>query len=365
MADTPLTVRLLALLFSVWLILSECFAPVHSHHGWEWLVTASIAVPLVVLAAPGGLRLQSFRALFLTISTLLGLYALIEGFLLHRNVLFARLFEHESWWTSQEHSASYRVTTLLGHPLVNGTVFSAAAVLAASDFLCRSSRPRLALARIAILIGATMATHSRGAALALGVGLIIVIFFTRAGRVRANRRLVLTICSILGAAALIYGLQARDESKHGQESAEVRVAVIKRASETVRKLEPFGAGPGESDYYRTVKHLPGSTIDLENSYAELAVSLGLPGLLLAAALLIAIAVAGLRNPLTVGEAAVFAAILVDVGTFNALEGHPVVLVLIGLFAISIIAGKDTTTTRAPSSTSLNSPTLEGLAGDLT
>jgi len=343
---------MLAILLGTWLALSQIFAPLHSHHGWEWLLTANVTVVFAVLAAPAGLKPQSFRSLFLLTTTALGIYAVLEGFILHRNVLFGPLFEHASWWVGQQHSASYRVSTLLGHPLINGTVFSAAAVLAASELVQKPRRSGIALVRLMILIGATAATHSRGASIALIVGLLVVISFSRdRGEGQGTRRLVLVVGSILGATLLIYGLQARDESQQGQQSAAVRAAVAKRASEALHGLEPFGAGPGESDYYRTVRRLPGWKIDLENSYAELAVSLGPIGLSLAVALLIAIVVVGLQSALVTGEAAALLTILVAIAGFNAIEGHVVVLVLIGLFAISIITGRESSATSAARSRS--------------
>jgi len=335
--QTPPALYILASLFGVWLALSEAFAPLHTHRGWEWLVTVGIAVIFSIISAPTGLKSRDFRALFLNVASVLGLYALLEGFLLHRNVLFGALFEHTIWWANQQHEVSYRVTTLLGHPLINGLVFSAASVLAASDLMQKPQRPRVALARLVVLIGATAATHSRGAAIALAVGVVVVLVFTHGrGREQATRRLILVVCSLLGAALLIYSLAARDESSQGQASAQVRVTVIKHTSETLRGLEPFGAGPGESEDYRKVKQLPGSEIALENSYAELAVSLGPPGALLMVALLATVVIFGVQNELVVGEAAALLTILVDIGGFNAVEGHRPVLILIALLAISVI-----------------------------
>jgi hypothetical protein len=337
---TPSILRILAFLLGAWLVLSEIFAPLHTHHGLEWLLVAGITMVFAVLTAPTGLKPQSFRSLFLAVATILGVYALLEGVFIHHNILFGFLFEHDTWWATVQGNVSYRVTTLLGHPLINGTVFSAAAVLAASDVMQKPQRLRVALIRLMILVAAVATTHSRGAAIALAVGLLMVIVFSRGrGEGQGTRRLVLITGAILGATLLIYGLQARDESRGGQQSAAVRVNVIKRASETLHGLEPFGAGPGESEAYRTAKQLPGWQLDLENSYAEVAVSLGPIGLLLVVALLIAIVVLGLQNDLVVGEAAALFTLAVDIGGFNAIEDQKSVLVIIGLFIISIITAQ--------------------------
>ncbi|HLM86625.1 MAG TPA: O-antigen ligase family protein [Solirubrobacteraceae bacterium] len=335
--QTPTALRLLACLLGVWFVLSYVFAPLHTHRGAEWLVTATIVMVITVISTPQGLKPGDLRALFLAIATVLGIYALLEGFALHHNVLFASLFEHTTWWRALHYNASYRVTTLLGHPLFNGLVFSAAAVLAASNLVQQPKKPLVALARFIILVGATDATHSRGADIALAIGVGVVIAFSRGrGQGWRTRKLVLTISCLLGAVVLVYGLQARDESREGQSSAQTRIAVIKRASEALHHVEPFGAGPGESDAYRKAKRLPGWETDLENSYAELIVSLGPIGVLLVLALLIAVVAFGLQNELVRGEAAALLTILVSMAGFNAIEGHKPVMILIALLVIVIL-----------------------------
>jgi O-antigen ligase len=334
---TPAELRMLALLLFVWLVLSEVFARIHTNRGWEWLVVAILAIIISVTGTPRGLRPREFRALFLTIATALGLYAVVEAFVLHRNVLFAPFFVHATWWPGLQNGGSYRATTLLGHPLFNGTIFATAAVLAASDLVEKRHRPRLASLRLMLLIGAVLATHSRGAAIALAVGLVVVVVFSRAGqRGIGARRLALVSASVIGAAVIIVGLQARNASREGQASAAVRVTVLARTTETLRGIEPFGAGPGESDRYRTSMQLPGSEIALENSYAELVVSLGPIGALLTIALVVAVVIRGIRSRLATGEAAALLTILVHMGGFNAIEGHSAILILIALFVVSTL-----------------------------
>jgi O-antigen ligase len=289
--------------------------------------------------APIGLKPASFRAAFLKITTVLGSYGIVEGFVFHRNVLFSSLFSHTTWWAALKDDASYRITTLLGHPLVNGTIFAAAAVLAASELVERRDQPWQAYVRLLILMGAVLATHSRSAAIALAVGVVVVIVFSRTRRKgQGNRRVILIISAIIGAAIIVSGLQARDESSGGRASAAFRITVLKETRETLNVMGPLGAGPGQSDAYRALRQLPGWETSLEDSYAEIAVSLGLVGLLLMVGLLAAPIVVGLQTPLVVGEAAALLTILVDIAGFNTIEGHTSVLVLIALLTISILTG---------------------------
>jgi hypothetical protein len=335
----PFVPRVLALLFGAWLVLSEALAPLHTNRGWQWFITAAVAVVFAVVRTPGGLKPPQFRTLFLAIATLLGAYALLEAIVLHDNVLFGPLLEHTTWWASIHRGTSYRVTTLLGHPLINGTVFSAAAVLAASDVLQNRQRTTFAFARLAILVGAVLATQSRGAAIALAAGAIVLIVFTPGRKEGLGaRRLALILGSITAAAVIFAGLQGRNESTEGRSSAATRLVVITRAAQTLHGLEPFGAGPGESDAYREANQLPESQTALENSYAQLAVSLGPIGALLMLTLLITVVLLGIRSGHVTGEAAALLTILVGMAGYNAIEGDTPLLVLIALFVISVITG---------------------------
>lgn len=339
-ADAPVPLQFLACMLGVWFVLSEAYAPLHTHRGSEWLLTATIALVAMVLATPAGLDRRRLRSLYLGLATVLGAYALLEGFVLHHNPLFAGLFDHNLWWKTRRYSASYRVTTLLGHPLFNGLVFSSAAVLAASELVERRRIQLPALLRFAVLVGATDATRSRGAAIALALGILFVILFSRGGGASwRTRRLVLSVCAVLAAVVLVYGLQARDESREGQSSAQTRITVIKRASEALSRVEPFGAGPGESDAFRKAQQLPGWEIDLENSYAELVVSLGIVGALLLTGLLVGVVVVGLKRGPPAGEAAALLTIMVSMAGFNAIEGHKPVLILISLLAAAILGDR--------------------------
>jgi hypothetical protein len=368
----PAHIRFLALLFGAWLILSEAFAPFHTNRGWEWLVVSEITLVLIVVKAPAGLDPAKLRSVFLTVTTVVGVYALLEGFIIHSDPLFGRLFEHTLWWGRRHFAASYRISTLFGQPLDNGLVFSAAAALAASELMERRDKAGWALLRLAILVGAVTATHERGSALGLAVGMLAVLLFTRsrqrsdAFHVRA-RRLGLFAATAVGAAVLIIALQARSDSTQGRESASIRTAVVTRTTEALRGLEPFGAGPGEVDEDLTEKHLNvvkgatatagGANATLENSYAEVAVDLGPIGASIAVLLLAAILITGLRTPPSVGEAAALAALLVDIGGYNAIQGQRSVLVLIALFTIAILTGRNALKAQGAQATPLRQMTL--------
>jgi hypothetical protein len=339
LTQTPRVLQILAILLGIWLALSEIFAPLHSHRGWEWLLVAIVALVLPILHTPTGLDLSRFRLCLLVVASVLGIYALIEGFFLHANPLFGDLFRDTVWWSNQHFNASYRATTLLGHPLVNGTVFSAAAVLAASSLVRSRDHALGYLVCFGILTGAVLVTRSRGAAVALAVGLAVAISFER-GHWQGHgiRRLILAVCAVVGLALVVVGLEARNASVQGHTSAEARVSTISYTKQTLSDIEPFGAGPGESDTYRAARQLSGSSGALENSYAELVVSLGPIGVVIILALLGSLIAIGLRVKLVIGETAALLTVVVAIAGYNAIEGHRMVIILISLLTIAILTG---------------------------
>jgi len=335
-SNTPGLQRL-AIAVTGWLLLSEIFAPFHSIRGLEWLVAAWICVVGPLLRAPADLSGGRLRRLFLLITTPVACYALVEAFILKDNVLFAVLYRNTSWWAGQHAGASYRATTLFGHPLVNGTIFAAAAVLAAAELVERTDRLWLSCIRFVILVGAVLSTHSRGPALALAAGIAFVIAASPGKlKVTGLRRMVLAGSAVAAGLVIVLGLQARDASFAGQANVAQRTSVVKYARQAASRVEPFGAGPGQSEQFRVQQHLPGTSTPLENSYAETLVSLGPLGALLFCLALCVPIYRSLRMSVMVGEAGALATILVAIGGFNAIEEFTPVMVMIGLFAISLL-----------------------------
>lgn len=328
--------------FVGWLAIGELAAPLHTRRGVEWLLVAGVAISGPCIRQPLLRDPDLVRKWFLRVATAAACYAVVEGFLLHRNIAFAFLFDGTSWWGPQHASISYRVTTIFGHPLVNGLVFAVAGTFAAAGFLRRRERPVLAVLRLALLVAAVLATHSRGPAVGLGVGIILVLLLVPShGYGKGARRAVLCAGAILAGAVIVSGLQARNASIQGEQSVALRSTVVAEAFDAVRRVEPFGAGPGQSEAYRVSRGLPGTGPGgayraLENSYAELLVSVGVFGLALFCAALLVPIVDALRSRRRAEETAALVALLTVIAGFNAIEGFPSVLVLISLLLISVM-----------------------------
>jgi hypothetical protein len=325
--------RVLGLLLLAWLMCSELFAPLHTNKGIAWLITASIAVAGIALVGPREFDVAGFRRFFLWIATALGAYALVETFVLQANPLYGALYAHgqslaQTW-------DGYRAETLMGHPLVNGTVFAAAVAMAAGEASRSGGLNWRSIGRLAVLVGAVVATQSRGAAIAAAAAILILFVIRRAEPGRGARKLALVAIAIAIAAVLVSALAARNNSAEGRVSAEVRLAVPSQAREALRGTSLFGAGPGQAAAYRVVRQLRGTNVALENGYAELTVGLGLLGALLFVTVIGWYIVSGMRRQSSAGEAAALLAVMIAIGGYNAIEGHPSFLVLIGLLVASI------------------------------
>lgn len=334
----PLLVAWLTGALVVWTTLAEVLAPAHTRVGLSWWVTFLLTPCLVLLANPR-MNVNRFISLLLGFATVAGLYGLLETFVLHKNPLYDWLYSSATSPLSQVWD-SYRATTSLGHPLDNSTVFAIGAVVALDRSFTRTTGRRAALLQCAILLGAVAATKSRGAGIALAAGVIMVLAlrWQASGTVRKVAVLLTVMIGSVGIAAVI---GARNKTVEAQSSTLQRATLLRDTQEALDGNAVFGVGPGESEEFRTNQGLSSAgEAPLESSYAETAVSIGIPGLVLFAGLLSVLILMGLRHTDTVGLGAGVLVFAVSVGGYNALEGHPAVLALLALLGQGVLQGRE-------------------------
>ena len=180
--------------------------------------------------------------------------------------------------------------------------------------------------------------------LAAALAVPLVILFERQAVGEVSRRLVGIAVVITVAGVLASLVAGRNESEEGARSAEVRLAMIERARIALEGTTVFGAGPGQAQQYRVARRLADTDTPLENSYANLAVSLGPVGMALFVALLLSVVAAGFRGGTSVGDAGAMLAVLVAAGGFYAFESAGVSLfVLLAVFASNIFRARAATT----------------------
>lgn len=327
-------VRWGSLCLGVWILLAAAFATVESRSGIVWLVVAlcSVVWPMV-----RGARLpdpSQLKRVFLNLTSALAGLAVVEKFLLESNPIYGSLYASGGDPLIKEHT--YRATTLLGHPLVNGAVFATAAVLAVDAALTHNAG-RWSLLRVLLLLSGLGATLSRGstAAAVLGIGLLILM---RRGRTTsALRKVAVSLVMVLAGVVFVGALVARNSSSEGQQSTVVRTKLIEETMRALRGHELLGVGPGEVENYRHQFGLlrfdarSQTTPDtaLESTYAELLVGLGIPGLAFFLVVIVGAVVSALRSEFLVGPGCVLLTYALALGTFKT-EGHVQLLIVLGL-----------------------------------
>jgi hypothetical protein len=327
-------VRWGALCLGGWLLLAAVLAPIHSRSGFIWLVAALCSIVWLLVR---GARLpdpQQLKRVFLSLTSALAGFAIIEKFVLESNPIYGHLYASGGDPIIQGHT--YRATTLLGHPLINGAIFATAAVLAVDEALTHNAG-RWSVIRVLLLLSGLGATVSRGstAAAVLGIGLLILV---RRGRsTSAARKLAVSLAMAVAGVVFVGDLAARNTSSEGRQSTGVRGMLVNDTKRALQGHALLGVGPGEVENYRKKAGLlrfdPRSQttpdIALESTYAELVVGLGVPGVSLFLLVIVGAVASGLRSERLVGPACALLTYALALGTFKT-EGHIQLLVVLGL-----------------------------------
>lgn len=335
-AAAPRTVTVVvAVAFAVWLGLSFAFAGMLSPRSVTWSIGALIAIVLFALRPPAAEESrQAIRAFTLVAAALAGL-AIVESFVVGSNPLLGGIFSATTNWGT-ESTGIHRATTLIGHPLMNGTVFAVASVIVVGRLLAPGVRARRGeYAQLLVLVGGIAASQTRTGALAALVGLLLVVAFS-AQRGNQLRRLSFVGLGLL--LLLFFALALSQRNSTGLDfTVDHRASVPAAALASIDGHEVFGVGPSMSDQWRATKRYAGTSVTLENGYAQLIVSIGPFGMLLFVTnLLVAIAI-GLARPTSRPAAAGLATLGLALAGFNAIEGSPRLFVLIAVLVAAVYA----------------------------
>lgn len=311
-----------------------------------WTVNFVVLVGLLGLLLPGQpVARELLLRTWLALGVSLGAYAVLE-LLVQANPILDWLYR--STGSLEQTWEVYRVTTTLGHPLVNGTFFAIAVVIALSRVLRTPSRG-FVVATLCCL-GGLVGTASRGAVLAAGVGVLLLLLgpMVRRGSEISRRALIPVVIVLVVAVCGAYMyLGARASGDEASGSTMVRQATYELGLEIAEDHWPWGAGPGIADNLKREAFAGDQDRGIESSYLQIAISLGLPGLmLLGFAALTAIARAIRRQP---EIAAALVAYFVSVAFFNLIEAHRPALLLLGVL-MGCVASSPPTSASASSST---------------
>jgi polysaccharide biosynthesis protein PslJ len=302
----------------------------------------------VSILAPLGLRLNRREArlaidALVYVGIALAAFAVVE-YLLHRNPLLGHLYR-EAPFPIEQRWSTYRVTTLLGHPLNNALFFSAAAAAGFARYL--ETRRALYAGGFLLALVALLLTGSRGALYLTPVVLVLVVGLeVRAGALTMRRlgRLALIAGLALAALFALYsqtvGLRADSTEAHA--STDVRYRALDESLHIAGDNDYLGTGPGTSNSAKEEDILNPGDVDIaiENSYLQLLVSIGIPGVALVLALLGAVVWAGYRRG-NIAAAGALAAMALVIGTYNFIEGVRPDLLFLGLLGACCLAAPAT------------------------
>lgn len=308
------------------------------HYSVSWLFTFVVAVlgPLLIDDTEAETRLLS-KVLPWIGMVAVG-YALIES-ALERNPVYGPIYEALGK-PDVQHWAVYRSDGSLGHPLLAGLFFAVLLAFAVGRWV--ESR-RFGFVLLAVLSGlGVVATVSRGSYASAGVAIAVLVVVGMVALRRGRLRLFVVLVACSGAAVLALNSSSfveRGLSTEALQSVGSRSVLPQIAWETARAYHFLGAGPAAAQAAAVPYNFQG--LPIENSYLQLLISIGLPGLLLFVGILAVTALLAVRHQ-NLGALAALVAYATAISGFAALDTRRNLLVLLGVLILLCIADRRST-----------------------
>jgi O-antigen ligase len=325
-ARIALTVPLLAVALAIWLLLLTQIGDLGaSSTGWLLAFLPVVVVPLLV----PDLRKEAkaLEATWIVLAGVMGVYAIVE-FILRANFVYWALGAQSS-----QHWSVYRSEGPFGHPLLFGTFLAVGTLLAFGRWL-EGHRSATLLTAFVALAG-VLVTSSRSSLVAVIVGILLALAMVvmRPGSSRRGRAFGLALILSVGAALIaLTPLLDRWTSDEADGSSAARSQGFELALSLAERSGFLGNGAGTSSLAAT---LTGSTLPIELSPLQALVSVGIPGLLLIAALF-AVGFARAIASYRVAAVAGLAAFLAAVSGYNYFDDRRSALILCGMVLVIAI-----------------------------
>ena len=336
----------ISVLLVVWLCVLLVVSP--TRLGLSWTVTYATAVVATQLVPDTTEETRLLRGVLPWAGAVAAGYALLQT-TFEQNWVFTPVLRLLGRTTVEQHWAVYRSDGSFGHPLVAGLFFAVVLAFCIGRWL---ETGRLVFGLLAVANGlGIICTVSRGSYVAAGVGvagvIVLALFFPhRFGR--ARHLLMLTGCAVFAYLAVnTSSFLDRGMSQEAQASTAVREGLPYITIATARQYHWLGSGPATS--LTAAAPFNSQGLRIENSYLQLLISVGLPGLACFVAALAALVLIALRLR-NFGAAAGLIALAVGLFGFAAIDGLRNVLVLLGLLAMMALHREEAvppTTRRAP------------------
>jgi O-antigen ligase len=319
------SLRWLVPVFAVLLALSYIGLSPSRSVNWLVVVAIAVALPAALVGVVDDRTSSTLLRAWFVLGIALSIVAVIES-LLQANPL-------EPYYSFDQHWALYRVSTTLGHPLMNGTFFSVSACLAAFTMTRVGAPRRTALVCFVLCALAAALTGSRSGVYALvsglAVGLLVTLVSGRTSVANKFLGIVLGVVALLVLPALPT-IAGRSASSEGAASSLYRDDVVRLAGRLFLERPVFGYGPGNSSIATAQS---GATLPLENSVLGTLVSGGVIGTAALLVLVVVVLSRVLRSGRADGVAGI-AAYVVAGAAFPLWESNPAALVAVGLVVVA-------------------------------
>ncbi|MHC2185616.1 O-antigen ligase [Rathayibacter agropyri] len=296
--------------------------------GISWMFSVAICVGLPMLVFDAQREAVLLRRTWVVLSGLLALYACLE-LVAQSSPLIGAVYgalgvEQDQHWSL------YRAEITFGHPLLAGTFLTVGAALAFGAWLQGSRRSDLLLGILAS--AGVVATVSRGPMAAVAVAVVVALV---AVSVMNPDRSLLRPGSIL-VAGLIAGVgvlnfepvTARNNNLDASISAGARDLAVTVAIKAAQLSNWLGSGAATSG----ISGRNFSDVVIENSFLQLLISVGIPGLLFFVILIVALFGSSLSRR-DVAPAAGLLGFLICLAGYNAIDAVRPSHLLLGFLVI--------------------------------
>ncbi|MFD1720150.1 O-antigen ligase family protein [Amnibacterium endophyticum] len=327
-----LVVRAVLLLLVLVAVLAWILSPLRSQSAL-WTVNCVLALVAVLSVADLSQEAAVLRRAWPVIGSVVGAYAVLNH-LLRSNPVYDAVYALNGEVDKQVWSV-YRSTASLGHPILVGLFLACGCVLALGAF-ARGSRWWL----VAVLLtaGGLATTSSRGSFFAVGVavlvGAVVAVAMSRA----VLRRFASVLVVGAGAAAVaVVALPALLErfgssEAHGSFVQRTRTYDIVFSAWTQHPLLGTGGGTAADAVGDAILSLR----YIENWYLQLLLGLGAVGLLVVAALVVALITTAARDR-DLPAAMLAVTFCTVIATFDA-DDHAATLFLLALVVVVVVGG---------------------------
>ena len=304
-----------------------------------WTISVAVNVIVIPLIARFA-RLQGLQELpraWVTLGGALGLFAILEKYVFVANPLYGNIFSDPTLGL-QHGWASYRVTTTLGHPLLNSAFFGVAVAIGIGILIKRFSGAVLACTVLSVI--GVLCTVSRSGIIALSVvtAFMLLAGLLKSGRATARMVLVLIPIAAVGSSVFSDVMTERLGSGEAASSVNYRNIITTGALQAISRFPTWGFGPAGLSKSSSAVNLPNMG-NYENSWLDLGVALGVVAAVVLSITLAAYGIRALRKG-DLTSAGALVAYVVAFSSFNLFFGHAPWSLILGL--LLLMAGSSPT-----------------------